>query len=305
MPQKFKDNGRALLVGSITAGALSLTVEASKADRYPAANTTNWLAPSDWFKVVLINSAGDREVIRVGTRTLGSGVFGNLLRAQDGTVALAFTAGTATAGTAVVQAPFAADLENCLAGAFPTLDVAGKMKQGTIEGRFTPVGGIIMWSGALAAIPAGWGLCDGTAGKPDLRDRFIMGAGGVAAVGVTGGFRNSSLVEHGHSVIGNFTTGTESALHTHAATVNDPGHAHTFASGGVNSGTGGKANSLNEGQFATEPAATNISVAIGTEQQQHTHALAINIGTGTAGGTAVDNNLPPYYVLAMIICLVA
>jgi len=43
----------------------------------------------------------------------------------------------------------------------------------------TPIGGIIMWSGAIDSIPDGWALCDGKIhnGKqtPDLRGRFIVG----------------------------------------------------------------------------------------------------------------------------------
>jgi len=35
---------------------------------------------------------------------------------------------------------------------------------------------IVMWYGALASIPAGWVLCDGTSGTPDLRDMFVRGA---------------------------------------------------------------------------------------------------------------------------------
>jgi hypothetical protein len=85
MGQKFKDNCRALLMGSINAVATTLTVEASKADRFPVADTSNWASPANWFKAVLIDSSGNREVIKVGTRTLGSGVLGNILRAQDGT----------------------------------------------------------------------------------------------------------------------------------------------------------------------------------------------------------------------------
>ena len=41
-----------------------------------------------------------------------------------------------------------------------------------------PRGAIVMWSGTVADIPAGWVLCDGTSGTPDLRERFIVGAGG-------------------------------------------------------------------------------------------------------------------------------
>ncbi|MBP9153085.1 MAG: tail fiber protein [Flavobacteriales bacterium] len=38
----------------------------------------------------------------------------------------------------------------------------------------TPTGGIIMWSGTIASIPAGWSLCDGSNGTPDLTDKFIL-----------------------------------------------------------------------------------------------------------------------------------
>lgn len=36
---------------------------------------------------------------------------------------------------------------------------------------------ICLWSGAIVDIPAGWYLCDGTNGRPDLRDCFVVGAG--------------------------------------------------------------------------------------------------------------------------------
>lgn len=36
---------------------------------------------------------------------------------------------------------------------------------------------VVLWGGAIADIPAGWHLCDGNAGTPDLRDRFVIGAG--------------------------------------------------------------------------------------------------------------------------------
>jgi hypothetical protein len=37
-----------------------------------------------------------------------------------------------------------------------------------------PTGFIGMWHGALIDVPAGWALCDGSAGTPDLRNMFIM-----------------------------------------------------------------------------------------------------------------------------------
>lgn len=45
---------------------------------------------------------------------------------------------------------------------------------------------ICIWAGAIVDIPAGWALCDGNAGRPDLRDKFIVGAGNTYAVGDTG-----------------------------------------------------------------------------------------------------------------------
>ncbi|UCH62330.1 MAG: hypothetical protein JSU77_11055 [Fidelibacterota bacterium] len=50
-----------------------------------------------------------------------------------------------------------------------------------------PSGVIVMWSGSLANIPSAWALCDGTNGTPDLRDRFVVGAGSGYGVGATGG----------------------------------------------------------------------------------------------------------------------
>ncbi len=38
-------------------------------------------------------------------------------------------------------------------------------------------GTIVIWSGTIANIPTGWQLCDGTNGSPDLRDKFVVGAG--------------------------------------------------------------------------------------------------------------------------------
>lgn len=40
-----------------------------------------------------------------------------------------------------------------------------------------PIGAILPYHGDLTKIPHGWYLCDGKNGTPDLRDRFIVGAG--------------------------------------------------------------------------------------------------------------------------------
>ena len=48
-------------------------------------------------------------------------------------------------------------------------------------------GMILLWSGAQNAIPSGFVLCNGSNSTPDLRDRFVVGAGNSYSVGATGG----------------------------------------------------------------------------------------------------------------------
>lgn len=49
------------------------------------------------------------------------------------------------------------------------------------------VGMVMQWFGAAVSVPAGWKLCDGANGTPDMRDRFVVGAGTTYALGATGG----------------------------------------------------------------------------------------------------------------------
>jgi len=56
-----------------------------------------------------------------------------------------------------------------------------------------PSGMIALWSGTIATIPSGWFLCDGNNGTPDLRDRFIAGAGTTYGVGSIGGAATHTL----------------------------------------------------------------------------------------------------------------
>jgi len=132
-------------------------------------------------------------------------------------------------------------------------------------------GMILLWSGSVASIPTGWVLCDGTNSTPDLRDRFIVGAGSAYAVNATGGSANAIVVSH---------------THTATSTVTDPGHTHTtnetiVASTGIgryNTGGGG-------GIVAINSNTTGITVAT---------------TVATAGSSGTNANLPPYYALAYI-----
>ena len=48
-------------------------------------------------------------------------------------------------------------------------------------------GMIMLWSGSTSSVPSGWALCNGSNGTPDLRNRFVVGAGCTYAVNATGG----------------------------------------------------------------------------------------------------------------------
>jgi microcystin-dependent protein len=141
-------------------------------------------------------------------------------------------------------------------------------------GATIPAGMIAMWSGSIGSIPSGWYLCDGSNGTPDLRDRFIVGAGNTYAVNGNGGASTVTLV-----------TGNMPA-HTHTATVTDPGHLHNW---GTTNGI------LNSGGNATRWEATNSS-AVTTQ----TATTGITVSNASVGSGTSFSVLNPYYALAFI-----
>ncbi|MSU03658.1 MAG: hypothetical protein EXS23_00285 [Pedosphaera sp.] len=72
---------------------------------------------------------------------------------------------------------------------FGNLTVQGTMyAANTVNGGFTPIGGIIMWAGRPHMLPSGWRLCNGVGqvnvpggslSIPDLRSKFILGSGDI------------------------------------------------------------------------------------------------------------------------------
>lgn len=159
-----------------------------------------------------------------------------------------------------------------------------------------PSGLIAMWSGAINAIPSGWVLCDGQNGTPNLRDRFIVGAGSSYAVGATGGANSVTLSEaqiptHTHTIT---ASSDSSGFHTHS--VSDPGHTHVF-NGGIATSNGYFPGGpiLAGGPSNTSAAVTNISVVAGGA---HTHAIVAT--ASSVGGSQAHENRPPYYALAYI-----
>jgi microcystin-dependent protein len=178
-----------------------------------------------------------------------------------------------------------------------------------VHAAFTilPVGGIILWSGSVAAIPANWALCDGTSGTPNLMDRFVVGAGSTYAVAATGGAATVTLdatqiPAHSHTADGNLTAASAGA-HTHTGTTNTTG-AHTHSVGTYNYNVdhanfdraysrGSNANSINTGS-AGDHSHTFTTASNGA----HTHDITGS--TSNTGGGLAHENLPPYYALAYI-----
>lgn len=180
----------------------------------------------------------------------------------------------------------------------------------------TPIGGIVIWSGAVGSPPDGFILCDGTAisrtdfatlftivgttfgsgngsstfNIPNLRDRFIVGAGSGYNLNATGGSSTTTLAtanlpSHSHPIGGN--TGNRDLSHSHTHTK----ATHPSGSGPEQNQSGGPEDRTNFGDTGTTGGA---SVSM-----DHNHSLPANT-SNTGSGTAFDNK-PPYIALAYII----
>jgi hypothetical protein len=140
----------------------------------------------------------------------------------------------------------------------------------------TPAGVIVMWSGSIGSIPAGWVLCNGNNGTPDLRNRFVVGAGSTYAVDATGGSADAIVVSHTHTA-------------SSTSVVTDPGHAHSLNNAFYLSSPAGGSGSGNLGGTINTTGSNTTGITVAT--------TTTNSSTGTSGTNA---NLPPYYALCYI-----
>jgi len=126
-----------------------------------------------------------------------------------------------------------------------------------------PSGGIIMWSGAVSAVPTGWVICDGNNSTPNLTGKFVIHAdadsGGTYDVG-----DNAAL-----SATGSHTL----------TTAQMPAHTHSFTGRGFTAQNG-----------------------TGITNDYADHAAGSITVSSTGGGTGHSHtgSLPPYYALAYI-----
>lgn len=139
---------------------------------------------------------------------------------------------------------------------------------GTVSTGTIPIGGIILWSGSTGSIPDGWALCNGSNGTPNLRDRFVVGAGSGYAVNATGGAATVTLTE------------AQMPQHNHGAAnstdrvVRTTGNTDGFPNLG--------------GQFGGATAQLSLSNTVGGG------------GGANKGSSQAHENRPPYYALAYI-----
>lgn len=193
-----------------------------------------------------------------------------------------------------------------------------------------PSGAIMMWHGATA--PSGWAVCDGTQGTPDLRNRFVLGAG-TRAVGTRGGAETvtltaaqSGLPSHTHTMQNANAThahgnGTTNLQHSHSASVTSDGaHSHgLWAKQDVS--VGGNGRRVTGGSQGSSPGEWD-----GTGGGGHGHSISVGNALGTAhqlpdtkaadalhkhtidsvaaaNAAQAHDNMPPFYVLVYIMKL--
>ena len=210
---------------------------------------------------------------------------------------------------------------------------AGNLNAGTIpdarlaNSSLFVTGMILMYTGSTA--PSGWAICNGQNGTPDLRDRFVVGAGSAYSINNTGGSKDATLVSHSHTInnhVHGFSANTGGQSTTHSHTFSGSGsqsHGHSF--------TGVYGNDHNDSQkravvmrndrstgYSTaaggsgvQDATVSISISgnTGNNSSDHHHFVSGNTGnpsdtgTNSQGSSATNANLPPYYALMFIMKL--
>jgi hypothetical protein len=204
-----------------------------------------------------LSTANQPNITSVGT--LGAlAVTGNIAGGNlsiSGTSALngVVTAPTAANGTNSTQIATTAFVQNSLSSTVPS-------------------GVIVMWSGSVASIPLGWLLCNGTSGTPDLRNRFVVGAGSTYNPGATGGSADATVVAH---------------THTATSVVTDPGHAHSY-------------NSPSDFQERGNAGGSVVDSIVPTSTGTAATGISVTTTVASTGSSGINANLPPYYALAYI-----
>lgn len=301
--QIFSNGASAELAVSVIAGDLTIQVQAGYGALFPSPSG------GDWFMAVLEDANGNYEVVKCTARSTD---LLTVVRGQEGTAAQAWT----NTVTRVELRNTKGSMEQMLQRSGDTLgsdlNLGGfQLSNGSLAASVSvpntsvfPVGMITLWSGSIGSIPAGWALCNGSNGTPDLRDRFVVGAGSTYAVGATGGAATLSGTaaaggdhDHGGATGSHTLTAAEMPSHRHrifAANYSGDTNADGWGNAGARSipgediGPHGYRDQSNSGDILIE----NTGGGGG-----HSHTLS---ASGTHTHTVSGDNRPPYYALAYI-----
>lgn len=260
MAIQFANNAATTLFSSVTVFDSQIVVSPGGGALFPNAGSSNY------FMVTVVDkTTSTLEIMKVTKR---SGDTFTVVRAQEGTTARAFPSGSPV------------ELRLTAQSILDVIDIK------------IPRGIITMWSGTIDAVPSGWHLCDGTNGTPDLRNRFIVGAGNSYAPGNTGG-----ALSYTPTVTVNAAgTGVQAGYHT--LTVGEmPSHSHTLLIYAGGASAGGRCESYGGRTYIQGDTCLPTG-----GNQGHNHPITDNGHAHTASASAVDSR-PPYYALAFIMKL--
>jgi microcystin-dependent protein len=223
-------------------------------------------------------------------------------------------------------------VKSVLKSTFPNITGPVTVSQNELN-NIVPIGVITMWYGATNALPPGWALCNGqTVQKsdasgpittPDLRNRFVVGAGSTYAVNATGGgtsytFTMQAAGGHTHTA----STGSAGS-HNHGGVTGDtalsinqiPSHTHTYqraaslsftptfiSSYGYDGQTNANlATGINSDFPQTGAAGSSAAHNHGISSDgSHTHTVTVDSVAAHSHTIDAATIIPPYYALAYI-----
>jgi hypothetical protein len=350
----FANNATALLAASISDTDLTIQVANGYGTLYPNPGV------DEYFYVTLVNSNGDREIVKITERSTDLLTVPTGGRGQDGTSAQSWTGGLTRVDarlTRVIMEEFIRRGGDSMSG---DLDMDGNELQnadiqdstmtggqlvgvamrGTVDdasnevlvpndgtrataGGATilvtgdnvaalaiPNGMITMWYGVSGDLPAGWAICNGSNGTPDLRGLFVRGATVNGDIGGTGGAASATpsigaagAHDHGGSTGETTLDETNIPLHSHRLYVweagsNGPGQMENFGNSGIGParGVAGNADS-NTYAYRQETVGGNDLIEETGQVGGAAHAHSISAVTDHNHTLGAVATIPPYKML--------
>ena len=292
MKIKFSNNASTTLFSAVTVGDTQIVVSPGGGSLFPE------LTDGNFFMITVVDAQGNLEIMGVTSRNVDTFTVN---RAQENTPARAFPEGS------VVEL-------RLTAGSIG--EIASQLTTDILAATQLPRGIITMWSGATNAVPSGWALCDGNNGTPNLKDRFIVGAGQSYGVGNTGGNWTqtpsvwTNAAGTGIQVAGTAINTSQMPWHTHSGSVGSD--ASIQVQDFVQSSSAGEwlaDDSFGSISWSPSPIrkplkdfSASLSINGTGGSQPHYHGVTDNGHAHTAAASAIDVR-PPYYALAFIMKL--